>query len=101
MIQAAFFGAFDYVSKNTWAQVVVGLGFGYVILKARDKIRDRRTEARVKRRVEKKSRRVQARIEETNDEKLEQAVIARDTVQRGIRTASELSERQRSRLIRD
>jgi hypothetical protein len=95
------FPVFDFVAKNKWAQIVVGLGVFYLLLKGRDAMRDRHTRARVERRIEKKSRRVQARIEEINDEKLEQAVIARDTVQRGIRTTSELSERQRSRLIRD
>jgi hypothetical protein len=100
MIQAAFFGVFDYVSKNTWAQVAVGLGFGYVILKARDKIRDRRTEARVKRRVEKKSRRVQARIERELDEKLEKTRITRTNPPKRVSVA-ELSNDQRRRLIRD
>jgi hypothetical protein len=78
------FPVFDFVAKNKWAQIVFGLGFGYVILKARDKIRDRRTEARVKRRVEKKSRKVQARIERELDEKSSQVERARESAPVGI-----------------
>ena len=81
---ALLFPVFNYVRDNTWAQVVVLLGFGFIILKARDKIRDRRTTKRVARRIEKKSRRVQARIEERNEEKSIEVVRARESAPVGV-----------------
>ncbi|MCR9194499.1 MAG: hypothetical protein NXH88_07190 [Hyphomonas sp.] len=85
---ALLFPIFNFVRDNTWAQVIVLLGFGFVILKARDKWRDRRTAQRVNARNEKKSRRVQARIEEKLDEKSTQTARARDDAPRGV-TASD------------
>lgn len=100
MIQALLFPVFDYVKDNTWAQVVAGLGVGYIVLKARDKLRDRQTTKRVERRIEKKSRKVQARIEERNDEKLEKTRITRSNPPVAV-PSSGLSDDQRRRLIRD
>ena len=79
-MQALLFPAFDYIAKNRWAQIVVGVGFFFAILKIRDKWRDRRTTKRVERRIEKKSRKVQARIERNLDEKSAQVVTARESV---------------------
>ena len=87
MIQAAFFSAFDYVAKNRWAQIVVGLGVLYLGLKMRDKIRDRTTAKRVERRIEKKSRRVQQTIREEQHEKSKQVADARASAPRGVTAA--------------
>lgn len=100
-MQALLFPAFDYIAKNRWAQIVVGVGFFFAILKIRDKWRDRRTTKRVERRIEKKSRKVQARIEERNDEKLEKTRATRANPPTGISNVAELSDEQRRRLIRD
>ena len=81
-----------------WGLVVLAaLG----IIRTKEELDEARGRRQAERAAEKRARRVQVKISEKNDEKLEQAVIARDTVQRGIRTTGELSERQRSRLIRD
>ncbi len=99
MIQAAFFGAFDFVAKRTWAQVIVGIGFGYVILKARDKLRDRNTEKRVERRIEKKSRRVQQTIREKQDAKSTQVARARESAPRGVPHSDQLPDGLRDLII--
>ncbi len=83
-MQALLFPAFDYVSKNRWAQIVLGIGVFYLLLKGRDAMRDRHTKARVERRIEKKSRRVQAKIQEQNNEKSKQVERARESAPRGI-----------------
>ena len=81
-----------------WGLVVLAaLG----IIRTKEELDEARGRRQAERAAEKRARRVQVKISEENDERLEQAVIARDTVQRGIRTTGELSERQRSRLIRD
>mgnify|MGYP003657325102 CR=1 FL=1 len=101
MIQALLFPVFDYVKDNTWAQVVVGLGVGYIVLKARDKLRDRQTTKRVERRIEKKSRKVQTQIRKSNNEKSTQVADARASAPSGTVAADELPDDIRSILIRD
>ncbi len=101
MIQALLFPVFDYVKGNTWAQVVVGLGVGYIVLKARDKLRDRQTTRRVERRIEKKSRRVQTKIERQLNEKSTQVADARASAPSGVAAADGLPDNLRSILIRD
>lgn len=100
MIQAAFFSAFDYVSKNRWAQIVLGVVVIYALLKMRDALRDRHTTARVKVRMEKKARKVQTRIEDSLDEKSAQTDIARDTAP-AVSHADELPDDLRKLIIRD
>lgn len=99
MIQAAFFGVFDYVAKNQWAQIVVGLGVFYLGLKARDKWRDRTTAKRVEARIEKKSRRVQQTIREQQDAKDIQVARARESAPRGVPHSDQLPDNLRDLII--
>ena len=101
MIQAAFFGVFDYVAKNQWAQIVVGLGVFYLGLKARDKWRDRTTAKRVERRIEKKSRRVQQTIREEQYEKSTQVADARASAPRGVTAADSVSDEYAGLIFSD
>ena len=101
MIQAAFFGVFDYVSKNQWAQIVVGIGVIYFGLKMRDRWRDRTTRKRVEARIEKKSRRVQQTIQEEQHEKSAQVADARASAPRGITAADGVSDEYAGLIFSD
>jgi hypothetical protein len=101
MIQAAFFGVFDYVAKNQWAQIVVGIGVFYFGLKMRDRWRDRTTKKRVEARIEKKSRRVQQTIREEQHEKSKQVADARAAAPRGITAADGVSDEYAGLIFSD
>lgn len=53
MIQALFFGAFDYIAKNRWAQIAVGLGVFYLFWRTNEEIAERRGAKRQQRRAAK------------------------------------------------
>jgi hypothetical protein len=95
------FPVFDFVAKNKWAQIVVGIGVFYLLLKGRDAMRDRHTRARVERRIEKKSRKVQARIERELDEKSTQVERARATAPSGIPDSDGVPDDLRDIIISD
>lgn len=101
MIQGLLFPAFGFIERNTWAQVAVGLGVGYFILKLRDKWRDRNTAKRVERRIERRSRRQQEEIRHENTEKSAQVERARDTAPRGITSADGVPDDLRGVIFGD
>ena len=100
-MQALLFPAFGFIERNTWAQVVLLLGVGYLGLKMRDKWRDRNTAKRVERRIEKKSRRVQQTIRERNIEKSTQVADARAAAPRGIAAADGVSDEYAGLIFSD
>jgi hypothetical protein len=100
-MQALLFPAFDFVAKSRVAQIILGLGVFYFLVKARDAMRDRHTRARVERRIEKKSRRVQARIERDLDEKSTQVERARESAPVGVDHSDGVPEHLRGVLFGD
>ena len=107
MIQAGFFAVFNYIAANRWAQIVAGLGVGYVALKLYGRYNRKIGERRLKRRVEKAQERAtqEAReavetIKEETHERVERARLARASVPDGI-TADELSDASKSILFRN
>ncbi len=107
MIQAGFFAAFNYIANNRWAQIVVGLGVGYLALQLYARHNRKVGEARLKIRVEKaqiraneEAREAVETIKDETNERVERAELARASVPDGV-TSDQLSDASKSILFRN
>ena len=100
MIQSAFFGLFNFVANNKWAQIVLGIGVFYLIWRANEEAAERRGARRQRDRAEKQARKTQDRIERTLNEKSAQTRAARASVQ-PVDSAGELPDSLRTIIISD
>ena len=65
---------------NKWAQIVLGVGVAYMLMRAKEEIDERRGYKRAEQRITKKARKVQKVIEGESHEKSEAAETARNRV---------------------
>lgn len=107
MIQAGFFAVFNYIANNRWAQIVAGLGVGYVALQLYGRHQRKVGERRLKRRVEQaqiraneEAREAVSEIKEKTNERVERAREAAARVPDGVRS-DELSDASKSVLFRN
>ena len=99
MIQGAFFGLFDFIAKNRWAQIALGVGVFYLLWQLNNAHQRKQGAKRYQRRAEKETRRAIETVERKLDEKSEQTARARADAP-VVNAASELPD-SLSWLIRD
>ena len=92
MIQAVLFPVFNYIANNKWAQVVVGLGVGFIIYRIWLAGHDRRVEKIAVRkandRAEKQSKTILKDMEEDINETVEAADRAAERVPDDVDSSS-------------
>lgn len=104
MIQGAFFSLFDFVENHRWAQVVLGVGIFYVIMRWKEEIDEgrgrRQSDRKWEKRAVKQERRAREFIETTKEEaahEADQALEARDTA--GPVDPDRMRDDQRTRIF--
>ena len=88
MIASALFPLFNFVHNNKWAQVVLLVGVGYLIMRWKEEMDEARGACRVEARAEKAARKQSTKIindmKETSNERIEDAETARNRVPAGV-----------------
>lgn len=102
MIQAVLFPVFNYIASNKWAQIVAGLGVGFIIYRIWLAGHDARVEKVAVRkandRAEKQSDKILKEMESDSEERIQDALEARERVPDGV-TSDQLSDDARAVLF--